>query len=394
MKEDCSRPLDGLLVIDFSQFLSGPSAGLRLADLGARVIKIENPNGGDLCRRLYISNLQLDGDSTLFHSINRNKESFSIDMKDEAGRHLVKQLLEKADVVIQNFRPAVSKRLGLDYASVQAINPRIIYGSISGYGDEGPLVGKPGQDLLVQSITGLPGLNQSAYSSGPVPFGLAICDMIAGAHLVQGILACLIRRGITGKGGQVEISLLESTLDAMMNETTAYMNGYPDARLGSVDSGAAPIESRNASGIYAAADGYLAVDGVSAGQLLSLLGSLADTQPEASAPVQSSSSLADQLKVLFASQPKAVWLKLFTDLGILCEEVLTWDQLVQHEAFQRLGMTQEVSRSNGVSMQTLRCPISIDGSRFYSKKGSPKIGEHNEQIIQQFDLTMEDFKHP
>jgi crotonobetainyl-CoA:carnitine CoA-transferase CaiB-like acyl-CoA transferase len=116
------KPLDGLLVADFSQFLSGPSAGLRLADLGARVIKIERPDGGDLCRRLYITNLELDGDSTLFHSINRNKQSFGANLKEEADRRQVLRLLEKADVMIENFRPGVIDRLGLGYEAIRTMN--------------------------------------------------------------------------------------------------------------------------------------------------------------------------------------------------------------------------------------------------------------------------------
>src|SRR6478672_10612469 len=141
------RPLDGLLVLDFSQFLAGPSAALRLADLGARVIKIERPGSGDLCRQLYISNLELDGDSTLFHSINRNKQSFAADLKNPDDLKRVKQLVERADVLIQNFRPGVIERLGLGYESVRTLNPRLVYGAVTGYGNHGAWRDKPGQDL-------------------------------------------------------------------------------------------------------------------------------------------------------------------------------------------------------------------------------------------------------
>src|SRR5215475_12033534 len=140
------KPLEGLLVLDFSQFLAGPSAALRLADLGARVIKIERPDGGDLCRRLYISNLELEGDSTLFHSINRNKESFAADLKNENDRERVLALVARADVMMQNFRPGVMERLGLDHGSLRASFPRLVYGEVTGYGGSGPWRDKPGQD--------------------------------------------------------------------------------------------------------------------------------------------------------------------------------------------------------------------------------------------------------
>src|SRR5690625_638042 len=130
------KPLEGLLVLDFSQFLSGPSAGLRLADLGARVIKVEKRDEGDICRTLYISNLKIDGDSSLFHAINRNKESFAADLKNADDYSQVVQLIERADVLIQNFRPGVMKRLQLDYETVKSINPRLIYGEITGRSEE------------------------------------------------------------------------------------------------------------------------------------------------------------------------------------------------------------------------------------------------------------------
>ena len=154
-----TKPLEGLTVLEFSQFLSGPYAGLRLADLGARVIKIERPGVGDLCRNLYISDTDLEGDSTLFHAINRNKESFAANLKDASDLDVVKKLIEKADIITQNFRPGVIERIGLDYENVKKINPKIVYGTISGYGSTGPWSSLPGQDLLAQSRTGLVWLN-------------------------------------------------------------------------------------------------------------------------------------------------------------------------------------------------------------------------------------------
>lgn len=194
------KPLEGLLVLDFSQFLAGPAAAMRLADLGARVIKIERPQGGDICRQLYISNLGVEGDSTLFHSINRHKEGFAADLKNPDDLARIRQLIGQADVLIENFRPGVMKKLGLDWDAVREINPRLVYGTVTGYGPTGPWVGKPGQDLLAQSMSGLAWLSGDE-AHGPVPMGLAVADLTASAHLVQGVLACLVRRGITGAGG-------------------------------------------------------------------------------------------------------------------------------------------------------------------------------------------------
>ena len=218
-------PLDGILVVDFSQFLSGPSAALRLADLGARVIKIERTGTGDICRTLYVSNVVLDGESTTFHAINRNKESFAADLKNAADHERVRKLVAQADVVMHNFRPGVMERLGFDYASVRALNPDVVFGVISGYGNEGPWRDKPGQDLLVQSLSGLTWLSGND-GDGPVPMGLSIVDMLAGAQLAQGILACLVQRGINGEGSLVEVSMMESALDFQFEVLTTSMRDW------------------------------------------------------------------------------------------------------------------------------------------------------------------------
>ncbi|MBL8584457.1 MAG: CoA transferase, partial [Rhizobiaceae bacterium] len=246
-------PLAGLVVVDMSQFLSGPYCSLRLLDLGARVIKIERPDGGDLSRRLYLSDTEIGGDSTIFHAINRGKESFGVDLKDEADMAALRGLLAKADVLIQNFRPGVIDRLGLAYEDVQAINPRIVYASISGYGEEGPWVKRPGQDLLAQSRSGVMWLNGDE-DQGPVPFGLAIADMLAGAACCQGILAALVRRGISGKGAHVETSLMEALVDFQFEVLTTHLNdGRRLPRRSSFRSAHAYLSAPY--GVYPAKDG-------------------------------------------------------------------------------------------------------------------------------------------
>jgi crotonobetainyl-CoA:carnitine CoA-transferase CaiB-like acyl-CoA transferase len=245
-------PLKGLVVLEFSQYLSGPSAGLRLADLGARVIKIERPDGGDAGRKLSIKNLWVDDNSLLFHTINRNKESFTANLKDKEDLEVVKKIISKADVLIHNFRPGVMEKRGLDYAKVQQINPRIIYGEISGYGKEGPWKNKPGQDLLLQAMTGLTYTTGNG-SSDPVPFGIAVTDILCGAQLVQGILAALIRRQKKGVGAFIEISLMESLLDFQFELLTTYYTNRQQPQRSNVQNGHPLLSAPY--GIYATADG-------------------------------------------------------------------------------------------------------------------------------------------
>ena len=252
-----TKPLEGLTVLEFSQFLSGPYAGLRLADLGARVIKIERPEVGDLCRNLYISDTDLEGDSTLFHAINRNKESFAANLKDAKDIELVKKLIEKADIITQNFRPGVIERIGLDYKNVKKINPKIVYGTISGYGSDGPWSSLPGQDLLAQSRTGLVWLNGNG-GEAPTPMGLAVADMLAGHTLVEGILAAVIKRFRTDNGSHVETSLVEALLDFQFEVLTTYFNdGNRKPQRSSYNNAHAYLSAPY--GIYKTSNGYIAI---------------------------------------------------------------------------------------------------------------------------------------
>lgn len=378
------KPLDGILVLDFSQFLAGPWAALRLADLGARIIKVERPGTGDLCRQLYISNFELDGDSTLFHSINRNKQSFAADLKDAADHRRVEQLIARADVLIQNFRPGVMEKLGLDYEPARVLNPRLVYAEVTGYGAKGPWRDKPGQDLLAQALSGLVWLNGNA-DQPPMPFGLATADMFAGAFLVQGILACLVRRGRTGQGGRVEVSLLEAVLDHQFEVLTTHLNdGGKLPNRSAFNNGHAYLGAPY--GIYATADGFLALAMGPVTRLGELLGC-----PELASYADPKTWFTerDEIKRIIAGHLKGrctrQWLDILEPAGVWCSDVFTWPQLLQHEAFKALDFLQEISRSE-TRLVTTRCPIRIDGEVYKSSLGAPKVGEHTDTILHEFEL--------
>jgi len=376
------KALEDYLVVDFSQFLSGPSASLRLADMGARVIKIERSGIGDICRTLYTSNVIMNGESSVFHAINRNKESFEVDLKNEEDCKMVRQLLEKADVMIHNFRPGVMERLGFDYASVQQLNKNIIYAELSGYGTDGDGKGKPGQDLLLQSVTGLTWLSGNA--GGPVAMGLSIVDMLAGSHLAQGILACLFRKVTSGQGALVQVSMIESAYDFQFETITTFMN----------DGGALPERTaqNNANaylgapyGIYKTANGFIAL---AMGSIPVLAGLLGCTAMEPFADPADAFDKRDEIKAILAdhlqTRSTESWLAVLEPADIWCSDVLNWKQLMDHEGFKALNMVQEVEMKDGYRYHTTRCPIRIDGELLVSSKGSPKLGQDNEKIISQF----------
>lgn len=369
-------PLDGVTVVDFSQFLSGPSASLRLADLGARVIKIERPDSGDICRQLYVSNVDINGESTLFHAINRNKESFCADLKSEADCKVLRQLVKQADVVMHNFRPDVMERLGFDYESVKALNPDVIYGEISGYGSEGPWAKKPGQDLLVQAVSGLTWLSGNA-DMGAVPMGLAVADIFSGAQLAQGILSLLAG----GKGGLVQVSMLEAMLDFQFEPLTVYFkDGGLEPERTATNSAHAYLGAPY--GLYETTDGYLALAMGSVTQIGELIGcDRLRNYPEPG----SWFTQRDEIKAILADHLKTKstgeWLAVLEPADIWCAQVHDWKQLRSSEAYTVLEMEQDVVMDNGTSYRTTRCPIRMDGQRLYAPKGSPAIGEHNPKIL-------------
>lgn len=380
-----SLPLEGLIVLEFSQYLSGPSAGLRMADLGARVIKIERPDSGEAGRKLSIKNLwAADGSSLLFHTINRNKESFTADLKNPDDIERVKQLITQADVVTHNFRPGVMEKVGLGYAAVQNVNPRIIYAEVSGYGKKGPWKNRPGQDLLVQSMSGLAHTSGNA-DTAPIPFGLSIGDTLCGAQLVQGILGALIRRHKTGKGALVEVSLMESLLDFQFELLTTFYASGRQPQRSQLNNGHSLLGAPY--GIYATAKGFISI------AMSPLQEVAAALQCEALKPYtqEDAFSKRDEIKQYLAAhlltQPAAYWQEALHACGLWAMEVKDWQQLTAEEGYKVLQMEQPLQMKDGKEVITTRCPIRINGRKLYSTRPAPTLGEHNKTISREFLTT-------
>jgi len=380
-----------MLVLDFSQFLSGPVAALRLADLGARVIKVERPITGDIGRGLSFAGLNYDGDTLSFHAMNRRKQSFAADLKKATDLEQIRELVRHADVLISNFRPGVMERLGLDYGAVRALNPRLVYASITGYGSTGPWRDLPGQDLLVQSMSGLTWLSGDT-SQGPVPVGISLADLLASVHLAHGVTALLLRRERTGRGGLVETSLLEGLLDLQFELLTAHFTaGGIVPRRGGPHSASPFIDAPY--GVYGTVDGYLAVamnPVPHLGKLIELPELAAFTDPATwwTDRDRITSLLADHL----AQQTTEHWLQILRAADIWCAPVLTLAELADSEGFTALGMMQATIRGAGnldgdVVVSTTRGPLRVDGQTLTSSVGSPRLGEHTGAITAEFGLA-------
>lgn len=382
------RPLAGLVVVDFSQFLSGPYCALKLADLGARVIKIERPGTGDLCRTLYLSDTEIGGTNTLFHAINRNKESFTADLRDECDREMLRALLARADVMIQNFRPGVIERQGFGYDAVREINPRIVYGAISGFGESGPWVGLPGQDLLAQARSGLMWLTGSR-DDPPMPMGLAVADMLAGAALCQGLLAALVGRGLHGRGALVQTSLLEALVDFQFEVLTTHLNdGRRIPERSAVNGAHAYLGAPY--GVYRTADGWLALAMTPSLERLATLMDCPALLSYCDDPAKAMTA-RDAIKTILAqavvTRPTADWLAVLQPADIWCAEVLDWPALLDAEAFRRLAPLQTIAGEGGVRLETTRAPFRIDGGTLTSGRAAPGLGADRAAIIAEFGLA-------
>ena len=379
------KPLQGILVLDFSQFLSGSLATLRLADLGARVVKIERPGTGDLGRSLYLSDTNVQGENTLFHAINRNKESYAADLKSPSDLEKLRRLITHADVMVQNFRPGVMERLGLGYESTSKINQRLIYGVITGYGNAEAWRDRPGQDLLAQARSGIMWLSGNE-GDPPTPMALAIADMLAGHNLCEGILACLVRRGVKGSGGLVETSLIEALLDFQFEVLTTHLNdGNRPPRRSAFRNAHAYLAAPY--GVYDTADGYLAL----AMTHLPTLGKLLELpELEMISDAADGFRRRDQIKRVIAERLKEYtnghWLEILNAADIWCAEVLDWPTLRATEAFQQLAMLQTLTDGRGIEILTTRSPVRLDGSVLTSERLAPRVGQHTETIQKEFGL--------
>jgi crotonobetainyl-CoA:carnitine CoA-transferase CaiB-like acyl-CoA transferase len=269
---------------------------------------------------------------------------------------------------------------GLDYASVNNINPRIIYGEISGYGKEGPWKNKPGQDLLLQAMSGL-AFTTGNDSNNPVPFGVAVADILCGSQLVQGILGALIRRQKTGKGALIEISMMESLLDFQFELLTTYYTNNRQPKRSKRNNGNPLLSAPY--GVYKTTDGYIALAMID----LRTLSNAIRCKPLAAFTALESFSHRDEIKSVLADhlvqQSSAYWLDLLHQRGLWAMEVLDWEKMINHEAYRGLEMEQTLQLPDR-KIVTTRCPIRVNGRRLFSDRPAPKLGQHREQIIDEF----------
>jgi len=372
--------LSGVRVLSFTQFLLGPSGVQFLADLGADVIKVEPP-GGTLWERNWSgANLYLNGVSAFYLAAHRNQRSLTLDLKHPEGREITRRLVERADVLVQNFRPGVMTRLGLDWEQARAINPRLIYVSASGYGETSPYRDRPGQDLLMQAVSGLASISGRA-GQPPTPVGTAAIDQHGASLLALGVLAALLERARTGQGLHVEVSMLRAALDLQLEIATYVLNG---AQL---EKSATPLASTfhpPPYGIYETSDGYLALS-------MSPLAALRDAldlpalEPYTTVrwPFEAREEVARLIEPVIRKRSTAEWLEHLVPRGIWAAPVLTLPETFADPAVQAAEPVEEIDHPVAGRVRLLRFPLELSTGRATIRRPPPMPGEHTEEILRQ-----------
>jgi len=379
--------LRGVCVLSFTQFLLGPSGVQFLADLGADVIKIEPP-GGKLWERNWSGcDLYLNGVSAFFLCAHRNQRSLTLDLKHPEGQAIARRLVERADVLVQNFRPGVMGRLGLDYASAAAINPRLIYVSASGYGESSPYRDRPGQDLLLQAISGLASISGRA-GQPPTPVGTAVVDQHGAALLALGVLAALLQRQQTARGAHVEVSLLRAALDLQLEVVTYFLNG---AQMEKSPTSLASMFHPGPYGVYATKDGHLAMSMTPLPVLQSVL-NLPELAPHATVAYNFSrrEEIARALEPVMRTRTTAEWLADLVPRGIWAAPVLTYGETFADPAVQAAEVVEEIDHPVAGRVRLLRFPVEFSTGRAGVRRPPPMPGQHAEEILTDLGYTAAD----
>ena len=373
-------PLSRFTVIDLSRVRAGPTAVRQLADWGARIIKIETPSG-------------IDGEEPLggprhgpdFQNLHRNKRSLTLNLKSPAGIAVLKKLVQRADVLVENFRPDVKHRLGVDYDSLRAVNSRLVYASISGFGQDGPYRNRPGFDQIAQgmgglmSITGLPG-------QGPVRAGIPVADLTAGIFCAMGILIALLERETSGEGQWVQTSLLEAQISMLDFQAERWLlKGEVPQQAGNDHPTSIP------TGVFPTADGHINI--AATGQamwtrLCKAIGAeplLDDAEFKTDAGrSKHRARLNQELATITAMRRSADWMRLLNSAGVPCGPIYSIDQVFADEQVRHLGIAQTVSHPTLGEIELVGQPVHLSRTPSELRTAAPEKGEHTDAILREF----------
>ena len=379
-------PLTGLKVLDFSTLLPGPYATQMLADMGAEVLRVEAPGRYDMMRDV---EPKINGASYAHGSVNRNKRSLALDLKHPEAGNIIRKLLADYDIVVEQFRPGVMKRLGLDYDSLAATNPRLIYCSITGYGQTGPLKDRAGHDINYLSLAGLASFS-GRKETGPVLSGTQIADVGGGSHhAVMGILAAVIQRHTSGKGQYIDISMSDAALAMTTMFGASYLGGGAVPELSS--------EMLNGGWFYdyyrTADNRYLSVGSLEPQFSKAFFEAIGkpEWQPRTANPdYDNQMSLKADIQSVLLQKTLAEWIPVFAAIDACVEPVLNMAEATELDHFQARDMVVTTNAPDGTEIKQLGCPIKFSASSLSIKSIGARLGEHSREVLAQYGYTESD----
>ena len=379
VRDGPSGALEGVRVLDFSHALAGPYSTMILADMGADILKVEHPGGGDRTRRY------TDGDenfSPYFSSVNRGKNSLVLDIKQPAGRELAHRLVQQADVVVQNMGPGVAERVGLGYEELSALNPRLIYAVVTGFGRDGPWADRVGVDPLIQALSGSMSIVGEPGGS-PLRVGYSVVDLVGGLYLAVGMLGALNERHTSGKGQLLDISLMEAQMALMENAVVRYLaTGKVPQPVGS----AHPYQTLTRA--YEAQDGWvmatLSVRNFRAAcEVWGHREWLADADLQAR-PENRTEELVPELQKIFRTQTRQYWIDKLVPVGVKCMPVNTIAEALETPPIVERGFIQHTEDANGRKLRIAGSPLRLSRTPGRVRKAAPVLGEHNRSSLREW----------
>lgn len=380
-----ARPLKGLKVLDLTIAMAGPLCTQRLGEMGAEIIKVEAPGGGDFSRHAPMAGVRRFGDAMCFTELNQNKQSLVLNLKSEEGRAVLHRLVADADVLVQNFRPRVARKLSIDYDTLAAINPALVYGSISGYGEDGPMADRPGQDLLVQSFVGLT-MNGGKRGDLPRPSPLYMVDVTASHMLCEGVLAALLARSRTGLGQPVRVTMIGAIMEMQRQEIATYLVAETPPQRSEAPQ-VVSIYQEPPYGIFACKDGFLAIAQADLDVLASTLKrpDLAELKARRPSDADGPAITAwrDEVYAVFAdllaTGPAARWDEVLDAAGVWCMVVNDYSDLLDHPQADRLMV--DIDHPVGGAYRTVAPGIDFPRAPEAQLRHAPLYGQDSAGIL-------------